>query len=54
VGIGWVTLTIRKYGRLMRIVEIIMGVVLIIVGTMLSLGIYQLMARFGFFVDLGI
>ena len=54
IGIGWVTLAIRKYGRLMRIVEIIMGIVLVIVGTMLTLGIYQLMARFGFFVDLGI
>jgi cytochrome c-type biogenesis protein len=38
----------------MRYVEIGMGVVLIIVGTMLFLGTFEQLARYGFFIDLGL
>ncbi|MGW8249178.1 MAG: cytochrome c biogenesis CcdA family protein [Anaerolineales bacterium] len=54
LGIGWVTAILRRYGKLMRYVEIGMGVVLIIVGVMLFLGTFQQLSRFGFFVDLGL
>lgn len=54
LGIGWVTTIIRKYGRVMRYAEIVMGVILIIVGAMLFLGTFESLARFGFFVDFGI
>ncbi len=54
LGIGWVTTLLRRYGRLMHYIEISMGVVLIIVGAMLFAGIFETLARFGFFVDFGL
>lgn len=54
LGIGWVTTILARYGRITRYIEIGMGVVLIIVGTMLFLGTFQTLSRFGFFVDLGL
>ena len=44
LGVGWVSLTLRKYGKMMRYVEIVMGVVLIIVGIMLIGGIFERIA----------
>jgi cytochrome c-type biogenesis protein len=43
-----------KYGKAMHYVEIAMGVVLVIVGILLFAGVFELLARFGFFVDFGI
>jgi cytochrome c-type biogenesis protein len=54
LGVGWVSTVIRKYSKTMRIVEIVMGVILIIVGGMLFLGTFQLLSRFGLFFDLGL
>lgn len=54
LGIGWVTVILKKYGKAMRYIEIIMGVVLIIVGIMLFSGTFQTLSRFGFFVDFGL
>ena len=54
LGIGWVTTILRKYGKLMRYVEIGMGVILLVVGVMLFLGTFEQLARFGFFVDFGL
>jgi cytochrome c-type biogenesis protein len=54
LGVGWVTTIIRKYSRTMRIVEIVMGVILIIVGAMLFLGTFQLLSRFGLFINFGL
>jgi cytochrome c-type biogenesis protein len=53
-GIGWVTIILRRYGKVMRYAEIGMGAILVIVGGMLIFGTFQLLARFGFFVDLGL
>ncbi|OGO61198.1 MAG: hypothetical protein A2032_04735 [Chloroflexi bacterium RBG_19FT_COMBO_49_13] len=54
LGVGWVTAIIRKYSTAMRIVEIVMGVILIIVGAMLFLGTFQLLSRFGLFFNFGL
>lgn len=54
LGIGWVTTILKKYGKLMHAVEVVMGIVLIIVGLMLTLGIFETMARYGLFVDFGL
>ncbi|MBC8497283.1 MAG: cytochrome c biogenesis protein CcdA [Chloroflexi bacterium] len=54
LGVGWVTTILRRYGKLMHYVEIVMGVLLIIVGVMLFLGTFERLARFGFFLDLGL
>jgi cytochrome c-type biogenesis protein len=54
LGIGWVSTTLRKYGKAMHYIEIAMGVVLVIVGILLFSGAFALLARFGYFVDFGI
>ncbi|MCL4560411.1 MAG: cytochrome c biogenesis protein CcdA [Chloroflexi bacterium] len=54
LGIGWVTTILRRYSRVMRIAEIVMGVLLVVVGIMLFLGTFQQLSRFGLFIDLGL
>ena len=54
LGVGWVTTTLRKYGKVMRYVEIAMGVVLIIIGIMLFAGTFERLAQFGLWVDFGL
>ena len=54
LGIGWVSTALRKYGKAMRYVEIVMGVILVIVGIMLFTGTFELLARYGSFVDFGL
>jgi cytochrome c-type biogenesis protein len=53
-GIGWVSGTLRRYSKVMRYIEIVMGVVLVVVGVMLFAGVFELIARYGYFVDFGI
>jgi cytochrome c-type biogenesis protein len=53
-GVGWVTTILKKYQKTLHIIEIGMGVVLMIVGVMLFFGVFETMARFGWFVDFGI
>jgi cytochrome c-type biogenesis protein len=56
LGVGWVTATLRKYGKLMHYVEIAMGVVLVVLGFMLFSGIFGRIAQAGqfFWIDFGI
>lgn len=54
LGIGWVTTILRKYGRVMRYVEIGMGVVMVIVGVLLFAGVFELLARYGYYVNFGL
>jgi cytochrome c-type biogenesis protein len=54
LGIGWVTAVLRRYAKVMHYVEIAMGVVLVIVGVMLFAGVFELIARYGYYVDFGI
>lgn len=54
LGIGWVATILRKYNKVMRYVEIAMGVVLVIVGVLLFAGVFELMARYGFYVNFGL
>jgi cytochrome c-type biogenesis protein len=54
LGIGWVTVILRRHGKTMRYVEIAMGVILIIVGLMLIFGVFNLLANYGFFIDFGL
>jgi cytochrome c-type biogenesis protein len=53
-GIGWVTNILRKYSKVMRYVEIAMGVVLVIVGILLFAGVFELIARYGYYVNFGL
>lgn len=54
VGVGWVTKILKRYGKVMKWIEMAMGVILIIVGVMLFLGIYQQLATFDVLIDFGI
>jgi len=56
LGVGWVTLTLKKYGKLMHYVEVFMGIVLVVVGIMLFTGKFGLIAQQGqfFWIDFGI
>jgi cytochrome c-type biogenesis protein len=54
LGIGWIVGWIKKYKYFGLIVEKVMGGILLIVGILLFFGIYEQIARFGFFVNFGI
>ncbi len=56
LGVGWVSLALRKYGKAMHYIEIVMGVILVILGVMLFAGIFELIAQKGqfFYFNFGI
>lgn len=56
LGIGWVTTILRRYNKVMRYVEIGMGVILVIVGVLLFTGTFELIAQQGqfFWIDFGL
>lgn len=56
LGVGWVSMTLRKYGKAMHYIEIGMGVVLVILGIMLFAGIFERIAQAGqfFWIDFGL
>jgi cytochrome c-type biogenesis protein len=56
LSVGWVSATLRKYGKLMHYVEKVMGVILVIIGYMLFSGIFERIAQAGqfFWIDFGI
>ena len=54
LGIGWVTTILRRYARVMRYVEISMGVIMIAVGLLLVTGRLALLSNFGPLIDFGI
>jgi cytochrome c-type biogenesis protein len=56
LGVGWVTVVLRKYGKTMHYVEKAMGVILVIVGIMLFTGIFARIAAAGqfFWIDFGL
>ena len=56
LGVGWVSATLRKYGKVMHYIEIAMGIILVIVGFMLFTGIFERIAQAGqfFWIDFGI
>ena len=54
LGLGWVTFLLRKYQKAFHYVELVMGVIMVGVGVMLFLGVFQQMANLGWFVDFGI
>ena len=56
LGLGWVSLTLRKYSKVMHYVEVAMGVVLVVIGIMLFAGIFERIAQATqfFWIDFGI
>jgi len=54
LGIGWVTTLLRKYGKIMRIAEIVMGAIMVVAGVLLFLGSFNIMASFVPFFNFGL
>ncbi len=54
LGVSWVSRFLVKYRKLVRITEIIMGIVLIVIGVMLFTGTFALIARYGNFINTGL
>jgi cytochrome c-type biogenesis protein len=46
LGIGWVSTLLHRYSRVMRITEIVMGVIMVIAGVLLALGIFNILASY--------
>jgi cytochrome c-type biogenesis protein len=46
LGIGWVSLLLRRFSKVMHVVQVIMGVLLIVVGILLFMGSFNLLANF--------
>jgi cytochrome c-type biogenesis protein len=44
LGIGWVTTILRRYNKVMRYTEVVMGVLMVIVGVMLITGAFNIIA----------
>lgn len=53
-GVGWVTTILKKYGKVMHYIEIAMGVLLIAIGILLFLGIYERFASIPVWIDFGL
>ncbi|MGD0611397.1 MAG: cytochrome c biogenesis protein CcdA [Anaerolineales bacterium] len=54
IGIGWVTTILRRFAHVMRVVEIILGVLLVIAGILLFLGSFNLLGSYLPFVNFGL
>jgi cytochrome c-type biogenesis protein len=54
LGIGRITELLRSRQRLVHYISIGTGVLLVVVGVMLFLGTMEQLARFGFFINLGL
>lgn len=54
LGIGRVAGLMRRNQKLIRVLSIITGIVLVIIGIMLFTGTFEILAGFGFFVDFGL
>jgi cytochrome c-type biogenesis protein len=54
LGIGWVSILLRRYSKVMRVVEIVMGVLLIVVGILLFLGSFNVMASYIPWINFGL
>lgn len=54
LGIGRVAELMRQHGRVVRVVSMVTGVVMVIVGVLLMTGTMSRLAQFGFLVPLGL
>jgi cytochrome c-type biogenesis protein len=54
LGIGWVTVILRKYNKVMRVVEIVMGVLMVVVGLMLLFGVFNIIATYAPVLNFGL
>lgn len=53
-GVGWITGLLRRHGKVLRIIQVIMAVILIIVGILLFFGVFERLAGLGSWFDFGL
>jgi cytochrome c-type biogenesis protein len=53
LGIGWVSTILCRFSKVMRITEIVMGVILVIAGILLFMGSFNILASYIPFYDFG-
>ncbi len=54
LGIGWVSIILRKYGKVMRIAEVTMGIMLVLAGVLLFMGSFNILASYIPFLNFGL
>ena len=54
LGLGWVTFLLRRFQKAFHYIEVVTGGIMIVVGVMLFLGVFQQLANLGWFVDFGL
>jgi cytochrome c-type biogenesis protein len=54
LGIGWVSTILRRYSKVMRITEIVMGIMLVIAGILLFMGSFNILASYIPFLNFGL
>jgi cytochrome c-type biogenesis protein len=54
LGIGWVTAILSRFSKIMRITEIVMGIILVVSGILLFLGSFNILASFVPFYNFGL
>jgi cytochrome c-type biogenesis protein len=54
LGIGWVSIILRRYNRVMRVTEIVMGAILVVAGVLLFLGSFNWLANYLPLFDFGL
>jgi cytochrome c-type biogenesis protein len=54
LGIGWVSTILCRYSKVMRITEIVMGIMLVIAGILLFMGSFNILASYIPFLNFGL
>jgi cytochrome c-type biogenesis protein len=54
LGIGWVTIILRRYSKVMHITEVVMGILLVIAGILLFMGSFNILASYFPFLNFGL
>lgn len=54
LGVGRIAELMRRHGKTVRVISVVFGIIMVIVGVMLLTGTLERLAQFGFFLDLGL
>ena len=54
LGVTWVTTLIRKYGKIMRVAEVVMGGIMVVAGILLFIGSFNILGSFVPFFNFGL
>jgi len=54
LGIGWVTIILRRYSKVMHLAEMIMGILLVVAGILLFMGSFNILASYIPFLNFGL